>query len=495
MKKLQTSPELSVGIRKLSDIDILDDAGKNTAISKILQTREVRQTLGSVLPDVLNVFAEDSRVRKFIMKIMGNYLNKKLSRPDDIFEEKELQVLFEDKKFIQNLGRPLPDIINGLFDVIVTMTKTIEELPTEEKLEIFGDVIAKISTGQTGELITRGCRIINDLHKADPEFFTNNMEPGLKKWVESVDFGEIREMFDNSAEDSRAFIRMANDVLWQHPAKMVMLLSLLPSLVNLLTDTLDVSVGKLNELPPDMLTDVVLSFAKEINSSSVAGVLNQLREIVRKIHTGSALLGEPGAPQLPKVLSNMIEAIVDQTDPITLWKAKIALAEIGASIGQSMTEAVNSKPNLKHLSMIKGPEITNIRLKSLNQKLVAWEAVDDEEMAKSMAQHLAAYDVQELAEVANNALRLINRLGDEKPAIFTEFASQLANAVDDYELAESAKRFFNGVSKELRPIARAVVPGLVTWICDVIQPNDDEYEDDAAKARNALASLFATEEV
>jgi hypothetical protein len=288
---------------------------------------------------------------------------------------------------------------------------------------------------------------------------------------------------------------MANNVLWQYPAKVVLLLSLLPSLVNLLTDTIDISVGKLNELPPDMLTDVVLSFAREINSDSVANVLNQLTEIVRKIHTGSALLGEPGAPQLPKVLSKMIEEIVNKTDPITLWKAKIALAETKAAIGQAVAASVNNKLNFKHLSMIMGPELTNIRIKSLNQRIAAWDAEDDEEMAKSFAQHLDAYDVQEMAEVLNNTLRIINRLGNERPAIFTEFAAQMVNAIDAYELAESAKRFFNGVSKEFKPMARAVVPGLVTWICEVIKSTDDEYEEDAARARAALRSLFATEEV
>ena len=495
MKRLHSRSGLPLGIQKISDIDLADEAGENTAIAKILQTREIRQTLGSILPDLLNVFARDSRFGKFIMRLVGKYLSKLLTRPQDIFEENELQLLFKDEQFIRNLGRPLPEIINGLFDVIATLMTTIEELPADEKTKIFGEVVSKLSTGQTGEIITRACRIINDLHKSDPEFFTKAMEPGLKKWVESVDFGEIREMFDNSAQDGRAFIRMANNVLWQYPAKMVLLLSLLPSLVNVLTDTVDVSVGKLNELPPDMLTDVVLSFAREIDSSSVAGVLNQLTEIVRKIHTGSALLGEPGSPPLPKLISAKINEIAGIIDPITLWKARLALTELGTYFSKGVADAVNDNPALRNLSMIKGPEITNIRLRSLNQRMVAWESVNGEEMARSFAQHLDAYDAQELAEVLNNTLRIINRLGDEKPAIFAQFAGQLVNAVDTYELAEAAKRCFNGVSKELKPMARAVVPNLVTWICDVIKPADDEYENDAAQARNALRSLFATEEV
>jgi hypothetical protein len=495
MKKINDISGLPVGIKKLSETDLAELEGKNTAIARILETREVRHALAAILPDLLNVIAGDSRIKRAIMKMAGKFLNKSLSRPQDIFEVEELAPLFDDPQFVKHLAGPMPDLVNGLFDLVSTAVKTIENLDTDDKTEIFGDLVAGISTGQTGEIITRACRIINDLHKSDPEFFTNALAPGFQRWVESVDFGELKEMVDTAGADGRAFIEMVNTVMWQYPGKMVMLLSLIPSIVNGLTVAADISVGKLNELPPDLLTDVVLSFIKEVDAGSIAGLLNQLTEIVRKIHTGSALLGEPGAPQMPKVLSNMIEQIIDKTDPITLWKAKIALAETKAAIDQAVAASVSNKPNLKHLSMIMGPEVTNIRLKSLNTRLAAWDAEDDEEMAKSFAHHLVAYDVQEMGEVLNNTLRIINRLGDKRPAIFTEFAAQLVNAIDDYELAETAKRFFNGVSKEFKPLARAVVPGLVTWICDVIKPADDEYEEDAQKARDALRSLFATEEV
>ena len=494
MKRLHSRSGLPLGIHKLSEIDLAGEAGENTALTKILGTREVRQMLSSVLPDVLNILAKDSKIGKFIMKAVGKLFSRLLSRPHDIFEEKELQLLFEDDAFIRNIGEPLPEIINGLFDIIVTLTKTIEEMPAAEKKDVFGDVISKIATGQTGELITRGCRIINDIHKTDPQFFTKSLEPGFQKWIESVDFGEIREMVDLSAEDGRAFVKMANDVLWQYPAKVVLFLSLLPSLVNMLTDTIDISVGCVNDLPPDLLTDVVLSFINEIDTKPLTGLVNELAELVRKIHTGSALLGEPGMPQLPNILSKKIEEFYEQADPVTLWKAKIAWAETKATLGVSVAEAENARPNFKHLSMIKRPEISNIRIKALNQKLSAWDAVDDDDLAKSMAQHLAAYDIQELAEVVNNTLRIINRLGDENPEIFSGLAAQFANAIDDYELSEAAKKILD-TGKAIQPLARSVVPGLVTWICNVIQPADDAYEDDAAQAREALGSLFATEEV
>ena len=493
MKNLHSRSGLPLGIQKLSEIDLAGEAGENTALAKIFQTREIRQTLSSILPDVLNVLAKNSKIGKFIMKMAGKILTRLLSRPEDVFEENELAFLFEDEQFIRDIGEPLPDIINGFFDIIATLTKTIEGMPAEEKKDVFGDVISKIATGQTGEIITRVCLIINDIHKNDPEFFAKTLAPGFQKWIESIDFAELKEMAENSAADVHAFVIMANNVMWQYPTKVVLLLSLLPTLVNMLSDTLDISVGYLNDLPPDLLTDVVLSLLNEIDTQPITGLINELAEVVRKIHTGSALLGEPGMPQLPNVLSKKIEEFYDRADPVTLWKAKIAMAETKATFDVCVAEAENTRPNFKHLSMIKRPEISNIRIKAINQKLAAWDAVDDEDLAKSMAQHLTAYDIQELAEVVNNTLRIINRLGDENPDILSGLAAQFADAVDDYELSEAAKKILD-TGKVIQSLARSVVPGLVTWICSVIQPADDAYEDDAAQARETLASLFVKKE-
>jgi len=495
MKKLQSQSGLTSSVQKLSGIDIADASGKNTALARILSTREVRQTLAAILPDALRVFAGDSPFRKFLMRLVGNYLNKSLSRPEDVFEKSELKLLFEDEKFICDIAGPMPDIINGLFDLIAAATGAIENLETGKKEEFLGELATKLATGQTGILVTQGCRILNDIHKDDPEFFTRNLAPGFKKWIESVDFGELKEMVENSSADARAFVVMANDALWQYPAKVMLLLSLLPNIINGITSALDISLAKMNDLPPDLITDVILSYIQEMDSKSMANLSNQLAELARKIHTGSALLGEPGSPQLPKLLASKLNEIISAIDPVTFWKAKVALAELSASFNKGLTEAVNDTPALKQLAMIKGPEIANIQMKSLNQKLSLWEAVDDEELAKSLANHLSAYDIQEMTEVVNNLLRIFNRLGDGKPDLYAELIRQLTAGIDGYELAQAGNHVFNGAGKELRPLARAVAPKIISWLCDVIAPADDEFEDDAAQARQSLRFLFAKEEV
>ena len=72
--------------------------------------------------------------------------------------------------------------------------------------------------------------------------------------------------------------------------------------------------------------------------------------------------------------------------------------------------------------------------------------------------------------------------------------NQFVNAVDPFEIGEAIKLVFAEMRDELRPIARSVVPSVVEWVCDVLQPEEDEYEDNAARAREALRTLFMAEE-
>jgi hypothetical protein len=72
--------------------------------------------------------------------------------------------------------------------------------------------------------------------------------------------------------------------------------------------------------------------------------------------------------------------------------------------------------------------------------------------------------------------------------------SRFSSAIDDDALAETAQRFFDDADPYFRPVARRVLPGLVTWACQVLKPENDVHEDDAAQARETLRSLLMPEE-
>ena len=488
-----SSPSNRVGI---SDRPVIKKAEPQTEVIRdILKTREIRQLLKAILPEALNLWAGSSVWKKWVSRVTGRNISKRLSRPIDVPAQNEIAMLLEDERFVRNLGELLPGAIDGLLGALCAAGCAVERLPTEDTKGLIGDLITAAGKGRMGTLLSAGARILNDIHQTDPEFFARTLEPGFQHWVEKTDFGELKEAVENSASDLRATVEMANTVIWQYPAKVVLLLSLIPSALNMTTDALGISAEKLNTVPPDMLTDILLAFLREIDSRSVAKLVNELTEIARKFQTGSALLGEPGSPLFPKQLTEKLEEVIDRIDAVTFWKGHLAAAEIKSRCRLAMAEAANKKPDLFKLGLIKGPEISNIRFRSANQKLAHWEDMTDDEQANLLARHLDAYDIQEAVDVFNTMIRLTNRLWEQRPEVCIRLVGQVVSAIDHDELADATTHLFENARDELKPVARTVVPGLIQGICDALRPEDDEHEDEAAAAREALRSLLLTQEV
>mgnify|MGYP006283577151 CR=1 FL=1 len=479
-----------VGIYKKSDLDRSEPSFRAGVVRQFLMTREVRELIAALIPEVLTVWADRSLFKNVISRMVGKSLQHSFAGPDILGNAKDLQQLFQDPAMIESLAARLPEVFHGLTEAAANALKTIESLPAEEKQAILKDMVSGIAGGGSGDMITRAARILNDIHQSDPEFFARTLEPGFAKWVESVDFGEIREAMENSGTDIRAIVQMANHIIWQYPAKVVVGLSMLPLLLNRILEALDISLEKLNDLPPDLLTDVICGFIRDLEAPAIAGLANELAEMARKIHTGSALLGDAENPQIYKTLSGKLDEIMALTDPAALWKSRIMVSELKDQLNQAFFDATARKDEFIQAEMEKKPVLANIRMRAVNRRLAFLDTLDDETVTGSLARAVDAYDIQETAELINNILRLLNRLYDTRPEAAAGFIRQFTDAIDLDELSDAARNLLEDSQAELKPAARAVVPGLVSWVCEILKPEDDEFESEAAQAREALANLF-----
>lgn len=466
----------------------------NKVLERVLQTREARLLLAEAVPVVLKAWSGENAWRGVVSRVAAGTLKKGFSEPSKNGEG-NIERLFEDSDFLDSLFEVITRLFTGIEDVLITGTQTLEHLPPDEKKRFTTKKIQRLMNGRTGDMLTAWARVINIIRQNDPQFLSQVLAPGIRKWVESVDFGELKEAVDGSAQEIVSLVETANQIMWQYPAKVILFLSLLPSLINILGRSALVSVRKLEEIPPDLLTDIVISMAREIDVSMIVGQINAVAEIGRKLHTGSALLGDAGAPQLPKLFSEKLQEIVTGTDPALFWKARTAIAEIKASFDQALADAVHQNPDHLKQAMLNRPERINIRRQQMNRKLLQFEELDDREFTAVWTESLAAYDAQETAEVLNNFLKTINRLWDQNPETLLDLLSRFSSAIDDDVLAETAQHFFDEAGGSFRPVARSVVPGLVTWVCHILKPEDDAFEEDALRAREALRSLLMPEEV
>ena len=483
-------PSTPLGVYRKSDLNRSEPSFRASVVRQVLMTREVRELLGALIPDVLSVWADRSLFKTMISRAVGKSLQQSFASPEILRESGDLQQLFENPELIERIADQLPVIFQGFSRALSNALQTVESISAENKKAILKDLVSGIADGGSGEMITRSARIINDIHQSDPEFFTRLLAPGFSKWVESIDFGEVREALENSGPDVRAFIRMTNDIIWQYPSKVVVALSMLPLLINLIAESLDISVEKLNTLPPDLLTDVICGLIRDIDGPAVSGLVNELSEMARKVHTGSALLGDAGNPEIYKTLSKKLDAIMARTDPAALWKARIMINGLKDQVNQAIFDAGTGNDEFIRLALEKSPALANIRMRAFNRRLTLLESLDEEMVSDSLARSLSEYDIQEPAEILNNMLRLLNRLYDSRPEAASAFIRQFADALDLDALSDAARNLLGDSREELRPAARAIVPGLVNWVCDILKPEDDEFEDEAALARDALANLF-----
>jgi hypothetical protein len=463
-------------------------------LERVLQTREARLLLAQAVPTLLKAWAGESGWRAIASKMAAGFLRKGFSRP---FRngERTIEKLFEDPVFLDRLAELTTAVFIGIEDRLICGAKTLERMPPADKKKFVTEKLAHLMQGKSGELMTRCARVMNDIQRNDPGFLSRLLAPGFAKWVESADFGELKEAVERAGQEGVALVEMAGDVIWRYPAKFILLLSFLPTFVNTLGRSIRASLSKLTEIPPDLLTDVAISLAREIDGAVIAGLVNDFAEIGRKLHTGSALLGEAGSPQLPRLFSEKLAEIVDGTDPAVFRKARTAVADVTASFKGAMADAVHRNAEHRRMAMLKSMERINIRRKNVNRRLLQFESMYDEEFGELWAQGLTGFDAQEAAEVLNNSLRLINRLWDQTPEVLEDMLFRFSSAMDDDVLAETARRIFDDAGDRLRPVARSVVPGFVTWVCHVLKPADDAYEDDASRARKALRSLLTAEEI
>ena len=140
MNKIQPKSNLPKGIQKVTHSVKESDEALNAILRDVLQTREARQLLITVVPEFLNVWAGRSWWKKTLSKLTATVMNKQLSHPEDVFENNEIVSLFENERFIKNVGEQLPHIVNTLTGALCAVGQNLEEFSAEDKKKLFEDL-------------------------------------------------------------------------------------------------------------------------------------------------------------------------------------------------------------------------------------------------------------------------------------------------------------------------------------------------------------------
>ncbi|MCU0847513.1 MAG: hypothetical protein MUD12_06460 [Spirochaetes bacterium] len=446
----------------------------NDLMRAFVQTSEFKVMMHTLLPEIASQWAGKNPLKK----IPAGYLIKSFQ-----------------KSFVPDTEES-NSLVNVLLGALDTALKESRSLPDDERVNLAQMLTGGIDAGIIGSIITGIAGLVNSTRTAGQASVSGKSRENFHGFIEAVDFGEIKEAVDGSEENFTAMVKMANEEMWRYPAKMICLLSLLPAAVNMSVSAIKETLKPINSMAPDLLGDVVLSLADDINGKNIGMLINELSELVRKIHTGSALLGEPGKPQLPNTLSRLAKETMSTVDISLLLKSGTLLAEIKEQTQQAFMELLEQSPQLsqEYFKSRFTSIITYIR--KWSRKTDAFERLfSDEDIAREFSSGMSGIDAQELADTINRLCGILNRVHEVHPGLILNTLSQTINSLDPYEVGESVRWFTTDVVESVKPVASEILPPVIRGIADLIRHDpaggSEEIQDALDYLKSALNSREA----
>lgn len=458
----------------------------------ILNTVEVRQ----LLADAGVAWLRDWSDGHFFRKSAGRPAAWVLAKALPVSHQTELAAVFEKPEHIEMLSRQIPEIFDRLGNIVHSAAHAIAQLPVDRKKELFSRLFRIDDADPTDGLLAVLSRTLGDIHADDPRFFSGVLSPWIEKWVANTDFGELKSILNTAGFDLETLLKQVSGVLFQYPAKLIALLSLIPDGVNLLLSLVHGVLENINALPPDILTDLFLNLIKRVDAVTLGQSINRINEAIRQFHTGSTLIGEMDAPQFTSDLKEKIKTSVSRIDPALAIKARNALIDGRETLISVLIDTACEHPDYLNLWLHQLAVKRNSNIRLLKQKFQVFEMLPEEEADEALAAGLSSWNAYDLADLVNTLGRTLNRLYRIKPNLFPDLVSEFVNSLDMYELEETIECASRDLGQVIRPVFRMVAPSIIHELCNFFEPGDEDdgYDDAMSQARDRLRHLLLGKE-
>ncbi len=458
------------------------------------RTDEMREIVRAAVPEVLAVWAGKSRVKKALAGPVGRLIVKGFA-PRGGAGSPVIDTC-GDPEFVRQASAQVPGILNAVIAGLGAFTRELSAMPAEERRYFLKSIIKDTDLGGVGEIITNLARGANQ-RKNEPGFLAEALRPKVRSFLAEVDFGEIKEAVDASAESIPALAGMINEEMWQYPAKMVCLLAVLPAMGNIAVRTAVKTIGQINNMAPDLLSDVILSLVRDIDGKSIGSLVNQVSEIIRKIHTGSALIGDRGGHAVPAAVSRLASDTLNEVDVLLLLKSQGMLRELRDLLRISVIEVLEGDPAIAADFFQSHFRSLASWVRAWSQKAGTFERIfSDEDVAREFARGMSELDPQEMAAALSGICNLFNQVRRLSPGTIRNFLSQFFSALDERVAGETARWLAGDVAESMKPVAPEIMPPVISGMADLIAPDgvmSDEMRDACRKLKQAFSLTEGTE--
>ncbi|MCP4118939.1 MAG: hypothetical protein GY737_26790 [Desulfobacteraceae bacterium] len=460
-----------------------------------MKTREARNILDSTVTDFFDKWAEKGEIQSEFAKHAKRIFQRRLAQLEDRHNDQELMDLLQSPDVMEYIGKKLPESMNSMVEIVHLMAVSLVTYPEEKQLEFINDIFASLNADKIAGILTSLARTIDTLHKNNPTIIADNLVSILRDFLENIDLGEIKSLSENSKKELRSLITQTNDLLFEFPAKLILVLSFIPGISNNLLFFLKDLLKRFNALPADILTDLLISFFKEVDGKTVGKLINNLAEFIRQVHTGSALIGDPGSPRFSTEFARKTGTILNEVNPELVFKAGNALVDGKEALLKSMYDAAWEDPQFAELALKQLMAVRNSRNRLAQRKIELLDELGEEEAAGAIATASSEWNADEFAELINSGCSLANRLHDHSPDLLKNRVEEFVDTLDLYEIEETVAWVSRDLTETFKPVLQTVVPVVAKDLIECLASGNNGNEEQITAMRKTLRRFIMDEEI
>jgi len=458
------------------------------------KTPEIRNLLKALLSGALHGWGGKGVIRPELVRHARRILARQRVKSGEKTGHPDLVDLLQHPEVVAYIRNQLPVLTSRLLEMADLVAASFENADQEQQEAFFNQILAGFDSDKPGRILAALVGTLDRLHRNNPTLFADKTVQILKQVLAQLDFGELKIVFANSESDLKALGTKFNDLLFEYPSKLILMLSFIPEISNHLLFYGEDLLKRFNALPADILADLLISFFKETDGPTAGKLLNNLAEFVRQVHTGSALTGDGGMPQFSVELARKTRTVLEEVDTALLFKAANALFDGQETLITSMYAAAGEDPEFPAFALRHRVARTNAKNRLAKQKLDLLENLSGEEAAAAISAGLSEWNAYDFAELINSACAAANTLQQNSPDVVKHIVTEFVNTLDLYEIEEAVTWLSHDLTRAFQPVLQTLLPVVIKDVINCLATDNGDNGEEITEMRILLRQFIMNEE-
>ena len=328
--------------------------------------------------------------------------------------------------------------------------------------------------GSVGKLITLFASSVNENRQIqNPDVRDLNRGVATKNFLASTDFGEVLEMIEGCEEGALKTMQAFNEELWKYPSKFATIAAMVVPLSRIVTRCSREFLTPIDkQIGPDLLADIVLSLVKGVDGVEVARLVNTIKELIRRAHTGSLLLGKGDKSLLEIYLQDIMKEYYSVADPELARKLPIYFGEMKEAIANANAKALEENPKALLAKVSSAGAVKTSAIKAKSCKLKVLEGIEEADLKASVSVSMTELDTYEIADYINTGLKVLNKIYEADPNLISSTFRGIADSINSEEVSKTVRWLVPDLIDAIRPLSAAFVPALVQGLNELAASAD-----------------------